>query len=161
MQWVSLGPLTGNGLQHRQLNSRLFDPFQESLASGAAISIRHFVCVASCSFARAGRVSICRCIFAPRALFSSGKAEERGFTARKFRCAESDYRRRFFRSIGFIQFVKLKVESQSFQNRALLQVSFASCLSLTSSRDSGAACTRDCGCDYSVLSVSDQHFAIL
>ena len=93
--------------------------------------------------------------------FSSGKAEERGFTARKFRCAESDYRRRFFRSIGFIQFVKLKVEFQSFQNRALLQVSFASCLSLTSSRDSGAACTRDCGCDYSVPSVSDQHFAFL
>ena len=28
-------------------------------------------------------------------VFSSGEVEERGFTARKCRCAESDYRRRF------------------------------------------------------------------
>ena len=87
--------------------------------------------------------------------FSSGKAEERGFTARKFRCAGSDYRRRF--SLDSL----LEVEFQNFENRASVQVSFAFCFPLASSRDSGAACARDRGCGYSIALDSDQHFAIL
>ena len=87
--------------------------------------------------------------------FSGGKAEVRGFIARKCRCAKSDYRRRF--SFGF-----MIAESYEFpESRSNFQVGLASCLLLASSRDSGAACARDRGCGYSVVSDSFQFLCIV
>ena len=73
--------------------------------------------------------------------FSSGEVEERGFTARKCRCAESDYRRRF-KICFLICSCKFEIRNRAPVLMVLLR------LPLASARDSGtvsiAVLDRDC-----------------
>ena len=72
-------------------------------------------------------------------LISSGKAEARGFAARKCRCAESDYRRRFQVILDLhSHFPRSKFK---FENRASFFMLSRALPSLASSRDSGTVRT--------------------